>query len=243
MSINYNKVPASQGISWMSCGWKLFTTNPVIWIVMQVIFMVLAIVAGFIPFFGMVLFSLFAPVLGGGMIMAADKCSRGETITVNDLFTGFRDQRLMKNLLVVGAIGMLFTILSVLVGGVGMGGMMATMEGGQVPNPGSMGLLAVGGILSLVVSVVWGMAAFFGVPLVALNGLEPVAALKSSFRACLSNWLPLTVFGLIAVLLVMLGSIPFFLGLLIVFPFLFCAVYCGFKSIYSTSIPSSEIQV
>ena len=243
MTLDYNRVPASQAIAWLSCGWKLFAGNAVIWIVIQLIFLILSIVAGFIPLLGMLLFSLFAPVLGGGMVMAADKCARDEAIGINDLFAGFRDQQTMKNLLVVGAIGLLATILSTLVGGIGMGGMMANMESGQMPNPAGLGVFAIGGLLSLTVSLVWGMAAFFGVQLVALRNAEPLPALKSSFWASLSNWLPLTVFGLIALLLILLGSLPFGLGLLVVLPFLLCSAYCGFKTIFSTAIPSSDVQV
>ncbi len=247
MSNEYSTVEASHGISWFSCGWKLFLKNPLIWIAMQLIFIVLAVLLSFIPVLGALAVNLLAPVLAGGMFIAADRCSRSDEITVGNLFTAFNEREMLKKLLVIGAIGLLFAVLSLMIGGVTMGGMMAGMESGQIPqgqvSPGAMGGVMVGGLISLVIATVWAMAAIFGIPLVSLNNHEPVAALKSSFKACLSNWLPLLIFGLISGFLFFVGSIPFGLGLLVVVPIVLCSAYCAFKSIYPDSTASSEMQV
>lgn len=236
----YKTAAASDSFTWFGNGWKLFKKNIMVWVVLQLIFGMLAVISGFVPFLGVLAFSLFAPVLMGGMFNAAQKCDRSETIEIGDLFSAFRESELMKRLLIVGVVGLLVTTVSMIIGGMAIGGMMV---GTQDAAAGA----ASGGILflfiSLLVSAFWAMATIFGIPLVVFSGAQPFPALKSSVRASLSNWLPLTVIGLVSMMLFFIGSIPMGLGLLIVFPFLICTVYCAFIDIYSFQSESMQLQV
>ena len=56
--------------------------------------------------------------------------------------------------------------------------------------------------------------------------------MKLSFIGCLKNLLPLTVYGLVAMLLIMIGSLTFGLGLLIVLPVITASIYSAYRDIY-----------
>ena len=66
-----------------------------------------------------------------------------------------------------------------------------------------LGLLAM-----LALAMLWGMALFFAAPLVALDGVAPVDSIKLSFGACLRNFVALLVWGLLALVLMIVASIP-----------------------------------
>jgi uncharacterized membrane protein len=76
------------------------------------------------------------------------------------------------------------------------------------------------------------MAALFAPALVILDGLAATDAMKQSFSGCMKNMLPFLIFGLIGLLLVMLGSLPFGLGLFVVWPILMAAVYVAYRDIF-----------
>jgi uncharacterized membrane protein len=76
------------------------------------------------------------------------------------------------------------------------------------------------------------MAFWFAPALVAINGMSPVAAISQSFVGCLKNFLPFLFYGVIFLVLIVVGSIPFLLGLLIVVPLILISTYTAYRDIY-----------
>ena len=62
------------------------------------------------------------------------------------------------------------------------------------------------------------MAFWFAPALIVLRGDEPVAAMTTSFRACLRNMSPFLVYGVLGLVFAVIACIPLFLGLLVLFP-------------------------
>ena len=87
-------------------------------------------------------------------------------------------------------------------------------------------------LLVLLVALIIAMAFIYATPLVMLDNMKPVAAVKASFSACLQNILPLLVFGIVYLLLAIIAAIPLFLGFLILLPVSILAMYCSYKSIF-----------
>ena len=56
--------------------------------------------------------------------------------------------------------------------------------------------------------------------------------MKASFFASLRNWLPLLVYGLVAMLVVIVAMIPLGLGLLVASPALYASMYVAYKSMF-----------
>ncbi|HEX5276161.1 MAG TPA: hypothetical protein VFW42_00665, partial [Fluviicoccus sp.] len=75
-------------------------------------------------------------------------------------------------------------------------------------------------------------AYWFAPGLIYYANLPPVEALKESLSACLRNWLPLTVYSLVAMVILVAGAIPLGLGLLVVFPVMMASLYPMFEDLY-----------
>jgi uncharacterized membrane protein len=56
--------------------------------------------------------------------------------------------------------------------------------------------------------------------------------MKMSFSGCLKNILPFLLYGIIAMVLFILATIPIGLGLLVVVPMLTASIYTGYRDIY-----------
>ena len=97
----------------------------------------------------------------------------------------------------------------VLIGG-SMAGGIVFGAAGQPAIGASIGFGGVflAGLLTLLLGAPLLMAVWFAPALVYFNGLQPVAALKASFDACLKNWLVMTIFGLITLVLCFFAALP-----------------------------------
>ena len=108
----------------------------------------------------------------------------------------------------------------------------------QKPSPEEFSMLASGVVIVFLVgaglAIPLLMAIYFAPPLIVLHDIEPVAAMKLSFKGCLRNILPFLVFGIIFFILAILASIPLFLGWLGLGPIIFIAVYVAYREIFTT---------
>ncbi len=230
-------VPAGAGWDWVVCGWRLFTKSPGPWLIMGLIYFVINIVLALVPMIGPIAFTIIAPVLAGGFIFAADKLTRGETIDPGDMFQGFRDKERTGPLFILGLVMvaaniLIFVVVLLLLGGGVLAGMFVE-ESGLAVNPlhvGIAGFFAM--LIVLTIFAVVLMLVFYAAPRVMLTDTRPSAAMQSSIRACLRNWLPLLVMGLICLLPFIIAMIPFMLGLIVVIPVGFCILYCSYRDIY-----------
>lgn len=214
---------------WIGEGWGLFKRAPGIWIAMLVIYFVIAVVAGFIPVIGSLALSLFAPVFTYGFLAGARDLEAGQALKIEHLFAGFTSPR-FGNLVVLGVLSLVVGVGLALVASFGLVGAIA---GGGDAAGGLMALL--GSLVVLLIVLVLIAALFFATPLVGFRGTGPVDAVKLSFAATIRNWLPLLVWGLIALVLTLVGSIPFGLGLLVVVPLLTVSYWCVCRDILGVS--------
>ncbi len=96
--------------------------------------------------------------------------------------------------------------------------------------------LGVGAVLALLLTLLLGvplmMAFWFAPALVALRNDEPLAAMKASFGACLSNMLPMLVYSVLGLVLAIAATLPFALGWLVLAPMFAGSVYASYKDIF-----------
>jgi hypothetical protein len=228
-------VDAGRGLSWWTEAWPLFSRAALMWIVLLLLLVVLYVLIGLIPVLGGLAASLATPVFAGGLMLAARKVDAGGALEIGDLFAGFRDR--LGPLLVLGALLLAVSIaLGVIAAVLGVGAFLGAIAGGAAERPGAVlaalttGLLALLVVLALLVPVA--MAFWFAPALVALRGVAPVAALKSSFSACLKNIVPMLVYGVLYLVAATVASIPFGLGWILLLPLLVLTVYTAFRDIY-----------
>ena len=238
------RVDAGRGWGWIVEGWRLFAQAPGIWIVILLIYLGISVVLSFIPFVGGLASMLLLPVLGGGMLYGAAAQARGEPLEITHLFRGFQDQERMGPLVLLGLISLggyvlMALVLAVFVGGGLMMGATLDSTGAIVPQQAMGGLLAGAGLVALLIiltiSVLIAMALFYGVPLVMLGGQNAWPAAQDSVAACWINILPLLVFGLIYLVLAVVATIPFGLGLLVLGPVTVGAVYASYRDVFGVA--------
>ncbi|MCU7924694.1 MAG: hypothetical protein KZQ88_18550 [Candidatus Thiodiazotropha sp. (ex Dulcina madagascariensis)] len=229
-------VPAGHGLAWVAKGWWHFKQAPIAWIAALIVWGVVSFIVSMVPLLGFIAANVLTPVMIAGLMIGCSEQDQGEEFSVNHLFAGFSNNAGQAML-----VGLFYLLMIVLVGV----SLMAFMFGsiGQImsqetANPEAMAMmlfsptfiigLIVGSLLFLPII----MAYLFAPALVALEELSAWEAMKLSFMGCLKNLMPLTVYSLVSVGLVVVGSIPFGLGLLIVFPILTGAVYSAYRDIY-----------
>lgn len=230
-----NTVEVGRGVSWVSCGWRVFAKDAGTWIVLTLLLIVLFVALAFIPFGGFVL-TLFAPAIAAGLLHGAAEIKAGRTLELAHLVQGFRQPGKFTPLIALGAVALAAGILSALIVAAVIGGRMMNMAGD--PAFGHMAF-GPGGLISLLlvlsVHLLVTVLLYFAVPLVMFQEVAPVAAMQSSARACLANIFPLFVFSLIYVVLAVIASIPFGLGWLVLLPWSAGMLYCSYEHIYPAS--------
>ncbi|CAG4884173.1 conserved membrane protein of unknown function [Georgfuchsia toluolica] len=237
-------VDSSQATAWLSGGWKLFMAAPAVWIAIGVVFAVIHVLLGLVPALGIVAHMLLLPVLAAGLLEASRIAESGAVPPFEALFAGFRHctgNLVMVGLLTLGALAAIGAIAFVIVfiGG-GTGAFSALMhiadaDAAATTSGASIGL-ALGSILlaflvtlSLLPPLI--MALWFAPALVFFDGMMPLAAMKNSLKACLHNWLSITIYGILAFVLMCIVAITV-VGLLVVVPLVATSLYLSYRDIF-----------
>ena len=230
------KVAAGRGVAWYGEAWKLFTAAPGMWVLLFVIFIVVTVVVGIVPFLGSLITSLCYPVIAAGLMLGCRSIEEGHGLTVGHLFAGFG-----KNVGSLLLVGLLYLVGMVLIGlfiGIAVGVMIPAMgiKVGQASSitavlaMAPLFLVAVLAGLALTLPLI--MAIWFAPALVVFHDLGPMEAMKSSFQGALKNIVPFLLYGILGLVLVILAVIPFGLGLLVWVPVLWASIYTAYRDIF-----------
>jgi len=225
-------VAAGRGFAWFGEAWDLFKRAPGTWIGIFVVFAIAWIALTIIPFGGLLL-SVCYPIVAAGLMLGCRALEQGKPLEFGHLFAGFGTHS--GNLLVVGLLylaGMLF--IGVLMG-IGMALVVPLMGGFR---SGASNWFAMAPAMALVFLVSMAlmlpliMALWFAPAIVVFNGTASMAAMKSSFRGCLRNFVPFLVFGIAGLFFAILAALPVGLGFLVLGPVTWAAMYTGYRDIF-----------
>jgi hypothetical protein len=200
-------VAAGVGAKWWAEGWRMFTSQIGTWIGIVIVYAVISMLLSNVPYIGGVAQWLLTPVFFGGIMLGCHALDHGERLRVSHLFDGFTGRHFIA-LLTVGAFNILLTAVAVVIAGVivaasiGLSGLTNFDQLGADPWKmlGEFGLaifLLV--VVVMVVVAVIAMANWFAPALIVLREARPLPAMLASFRACLRNWVPFLVYGVIGV--------------------------------------------
>lgn len=232
-------VATDRGLGWWTDAWALFMRNPVMWVVLGLIFIVAMMAVGMVPLLGGVVIALVLPALAGGWMLAARKVQEGGALEVGDLFLGFQGERIGP-LLVLGALLLAAMVVIGLVAGVlGAGAAFGVMMGGARHSAGGMmagigagfAALAVGFLLGAIVT----MAFWFAPALVVFRKTPPIDALQLSVNATLKNVVPFLLFSLIYIVASIVASIPFGLGWIVLAPVSLLTAFVSYRDVFEPS--------
>lgn len=232
------RIPAGAGLEWYKQGWALFKAYPAMLVMLFLTIFVLYFVVGMIPLLGGLIIAFVSPALTGGYFLALQHAAVGKDPTFEQLFRAFNDPERRNPMLTLGVVALGAQIVMGLIGLALIGGSIGSMAafGGMdhvaMIGMGSLGIVLLAILANLIIAVALWLALFFAIPLVMLDRVPPIDALKLSLRANLSNFLPWLVFSLILIPLTVVAMIPFGLGLLVLYPVVGAAVFRAYEQTF-----------
>lgn len=231
-------VPFGQGMHWISGGFSLFARAPWMAMLMVIIMLGISFVAYFVPL-GSLAMTIIWPIFFGGMMLGANALHHGEPLELRHLFIAFDSHG--GKLAGIGGlyfasvlVAMLFALIVGLIVFFALGGSDFLMAVETQDGPPE--LLIISGLIALLSALlVWiplSLAFWFSPILVVRHDLGVMDALSASFYGCLYNILPFFLYSLVLLVLFVLGSLPLFLGLLVIWPVFYGSVYMSYRDIY-----------
>ena len=176
-----------------------------------------------------------------GLMMACKQQEEGGEISISVAFSGFSHKTgqlaiiglayLISNIAIIMVIVVLMFFI---VGGAADISQLETMEPEVVVRNLVNVFLAMLIGLALYLPVV--MALWFAPAIVVFNDVSAVDAMKDSLKGCLLNVLPFLLYGVVVLLLMILATLPLFLGWFILLPVLTASVYLSYRDIYPDSL-------
>ena len=217
---------------WLQQGWALFVANPGAWIGSSVLLLVILLAISIVPFFGQIGANLLLPLFGAGMLQLCRVQSSGGQPEIADIFIGFRKNAgplvMVGVIYVAGVFGIAFAAFLLISGGV-FGGVIT----GKVAGFGiALGGVMLATLLVMILSVPVIMATWFAPALVFFHHMNPVDAMKASFEAGIKNWLPMSIFGILLMIMAFFAMLPLGLGFLLLLPVFSGAVYASYRDIF-----------
>ena len=230
------KVNIANGWLWIKQGYWLFKKSPVLWVVLLAIALVSMIGIAAIPVVGDPLATLLFPSLLAGLMLGCRALEQEEELELAHLFAGF--QHNTQQLIALGGLNLVCQLLifgvMMLMGGATLVGIL--MSGHQVDDPTVLMEAVAGAGIALLIGItlffVLLMAMQFAPMLVIFDRLSPLAAMRTSLRACLRNVLPLTMYGAMLLPFAILASVPMMLGWLILLPVLITSMYATYRDLF-----------
>lgn len=225
-------VGAGRGWDWIVEGFALFRKQPGMWILIAVLLGVLFIAISMIPLLGALANALLFPIFGAGLMLGCKALDQGGALEIAHVFAGFKQKT--GDLVMVGVFSLVGWVIigTATVAVIGGGVFMVILRGGTPEAGVSIVSMLIALLLVAGLSVPLYMATWFAPVLIVLHELAPAAALKASFFACLRNWIPFLVYGVVLLVLCLLAAIPAFLGYLVLIPVLAASVYTAHRDIF-----------
>lgn len=231
-------------LGWFKSGLELTFKNPAAFIVMALIFGVIAVVSAFIPLLGNIALLILTPVFQGGFVYAAREEHQGRPAEVGQLFTAFQQPNKFGPMAMLCIPAVAAGILGAIVAFFLIGGsIMAIFAGG---GEGISALAIVGFLVAIPLLAAIGLAAaaltYFAVPRVMFDNVEPIAAMKESLGVVMKNLVAFVAGFIVIGLAFLLVAIIPFIGALAIFligmPMSMCAMYFAHRQVFGDSTPA-----
>lgn len=230
------KLLAGEGNAIIGDAWGLYKQAPIKWTAMTISLFIVTAVFNTIPIIGPILGAIMIVPLFAGLIVGAQKISQGESLLFIDLLAGL--QMCGVKLIVFSIVYTILCIAAVLIpfGIFGGTDMLIMMVGGEPSDdmlfqPEIMFTFIVSSLLSMALTIPVLMAFWFAVPLIMFHKMSIPDSLKTSFKSCTKNFLPMFIYGLMMLVWSIIALIPLGLGYLIWLPVLFLSAYTGYRRI------------
>lgn len=235
-ALSVTRPPAGAAVAWMKTGFQLFTPAVVPWMGMSAAFFLAAFGISLVPMLGPLALELLSPFLVAAYMAAAQAAERREPTGLIHVGAGFYRGR--NALLVIGVIYLVAHLLvgqvMTLIGGDAVERLLTLSVRPQEMDPDEMRAILDQAMPALLTGAVLFtpllMATWFAPALALFEDFPPGKAMFWSLWACLVNWRPMLLYGLLLSLLGMVALvIPFGLGLLLFLPMAMTSTYAAYR--------------
>lgn len=226
---------AGRGWEWIVEGFRIFRKQPLTWITLVMVMLLIWFASLLIPVIGPLAINLLSPVFFAGLMLACKTTDEDGEPEFSQLFAAFKTHA--SPLITVGGIYLVGNIVAVaVVFAVAGGTALPTLMGKAAIDPEAVLAAARGLMLGMVVGMAVFipvlMAVWFAPLLIVFHNRPPVEAMKMSYTASLRNTMPLLIYGVAVLVLGIIASIPLMLGLIVLLPVLACSIYASYKDIF-----------
>jgi len=179
----------------------------------------------------------------GGIALGCRSLETGGDLELEHFLAGFR-----RNTGLLFAIGVVYAVGELVLIGVfglfaGPSFVLAAMRGDEAALvnafPEDPLRLALGGLVVMALALPLMAAYWFAPALAMLHDVPAIPAMKESFAACMRNFVPMLVYGLVMLALLLVAIIPLGLGLIAWAPLMLATVYTSYRSVFTE--PDEEL--
>ena len=186
----FSIVPAAEGVEWLRSSIRIFRSQWLRYTSIAALFLLIMQIASAIS--GGLLFVFLKPVLSVGFLAAAWHHERGELPEAKHLFAGFKSN--LKALLPLGGVYLVGVLVAATIGlaasGISVQEILAADGQPKLDDMTQIRFMMVTLALTLPVTA----ALWFAPALIVFADATFSQALATSCRACLSNWLAMSVY-------------------------------------------------
>ena len=190
----------------------------------------------FLPFLAFAV-ALLNPVLFAGLMLACRDQTQGKKIGPSYLFRAFKESKsVVRQLLLFGLLELaLGALIAVAMHLLGMQPMSFDIKDADDAIKARQVLFDQAGFfaLFLAIKMTTAGALWFVTPLLVFGTMPLSHALRWNFFALLSNIMPMLLFGVLMLVLLIVASIPFALGMIILMPVMAISNYTSYQRVFS----------
>lgn len=247
MPTEFKTFTAGFGLQWLKAGWIIFKSQPFTFVMMYLLMVVVSLVPFVFPPLQLAAV-LVSPFLTAGFYLAVVKKQQGEAITLADILVPFSTKGRRLNLFRFGLYQMGVALLLSALLGVLFGPALEVLQNVSEHSDQAqvlaqvMAQITIADIAIFVVIQSLAMMAFaYALPLVFFRD-EPriIQAMKQSLLVFYHNMAPLTVFGVLVALLMLLSVPMSLVPLLVVMPIAYIGFFISFQAMMSVSEPPAS---
>ena len=238
------KVAASQGLQWVSAGFRMYRRNPLLLSAAFGVLFGVVMALGLIPLVGSSLSELASPLMVAGFMAAYRALDNGEELELPHFLAGVRGPAIP--LMTIGAVQLLGTLLiGQVMLGMGFDPQALVTAAQTQKDPAEVQAILNQAMPALLTGLVLFtpliMATWFAPALILFGGARPATALGVSLKAVARNWAAMLVNGLaLGLVLFVSALVPLLLGLLVAMPVLFGSLYASYQAIFAVWADDAE---
>ncbi|MBK8668520.1 MAG: hypothetical protein IPN89_03280 [Saprospiraceae bacterium] len=219
--------------NYFSRGWEIFKRNPGAYIGYTLIFILVSIIINMIPLLGMLIALIVNPALMVGTAIAAYKQEKYNDTEFGNFFKGFDHlaQLIVANIIItliyfVVAIPLIFVLGFSFITALATGDADSILNSStQIASMGLWFLIFFILFLYMAISLRWTNY------LIVFHQYDAVSAIKTSWKLTNKKWFYHLGFSLLSGIVVLLGVLALFIGIIFALPVIMAADYAGFADV------------